>query len=243
MKMKHYYDFSPITDYDMKNLDKKNWDYIRTNTMNNAFAIESSHAEFAMNCNSSKHYNEVADIICKQLKTYNTQSLVSFGVGKAQLEFLIKEKMPNLHLICTDFAPNTVNELRDIFIEADTIEVFDLLEDDFSLYRNEVVLLNRLSAEFTIQQWEKIFINLENANIEYVYFIPESLLNIKTIFTKIIVSTKRFLLAKKYKKTFCGWIYSASELRKIWSNAYTVEQQININDHTKLYVLKLNRKR
>ena len=158
MKIKHYYFFGDEIQKDLKSdkLNENNWDVLRIHG-DNAFSIENDIREYENNCQQAEEYKKRAETICDILKKNNVNKIVSLGVGKGILEWHIKKQMPNICMICTDYARAGVEQLKKVFLTCEEIQWCDMLETDYSVWNEATILMYRVSTEFTEQEWKLIF--------------------------------------------------------------------------------------
>lgn len=173
MPTRHYYVFD--NSESLPSLDKSAWDSLRTVTDNHAFCFESSVEEYEANCARRTDCREVAEAIRDMLPTLGKEvsRLVSLGAGKGIVEWHLKRLVPELNLTCTDYAEAGVDSLRRYFHACDEVMAFDMLKDDYGLFGNNTVLLmNRVSTEFTSSEWLHIFRACRHAGIRHILFLP-----------------------------------------------------------------------
>lgn len=218
MKCKHYYYFGEEIQSKMikRNLDSNNWDLLRNDNSKSPFVIEKSIKDYINNCNRQQKYIEAADITNKFIRSNKIESIVSLGVGKGILEYHIKTRNPNLRLLLTDYASESINSLKKVFPENNTFGMFDILNGDYNeLNEFQCVLLYRVSTEFDYKQWKNIFNNMFLAGIKHIIFIPTELLTIKLFISEV----KKHIncLTHKKKDIFCGWMFSENEFNNMFS--------------------------
>lgn len=220
MKIKHYYFFDE-KDSDKKQfeeLNASNWDILRTNKRGGSFAVEREISDYERNCNSCLEYKEAAKIICKLLNDYGLKRrIVSLGCGKGIIEWHIKKLMPELYVKCTDYTSESLKLLEKVFIACDEFGIFDMLEkDDYKkLEQDDIMLMYRVSTEFSIYQWKAIFDKLHQRGIEYIVFVPAEILTLQIAINEKKVQFCNWL--KHRKNTFSGWMYSKNEYVKIFA--------------------------
>lgn len=241
MKVKHYYNFN---DFDFEELNETNWDLIRTNNVPGPFSIERDIDEYEKNCNNSPDYKQAAKLICEIIGDYKNEGkrLVSLGCGKGIIEWHIKETLPNLYLKCTDYTIEGLELLKKVFVKCNEFSVFDLLrEEDYKILKaDDIILMYRVSTEFTSKQWGKIFDKLFDRGVENIIFVPTEIMTLR-----IAVNEKKrqiLNLIKRKKNTFCGWLYSYGEYLKMFkgednNEKYEIVKEKRMND-TIIFVLK-----
>ena len=121
--------------------------------------------------------------ICSLLSRNNINSVFSVGVGGAGLEYQIKKHLPQIKLVCSEYSPQNVSMLKKVFTECEDIILFDILKGDWNFVKNNylansnsVLIMYRLDAGFTNEEWKNIFESIYNADIENIIYIPTSFL-------------------------------------------------------------------
>lgn len=221
MKIKHYYAFEE-KDSGQKHLDElnaSNWDILRTNKEASPFAIEREISDYERNCNSCLEYKEAAKIICKLLNDYQLKKrIVSLGCGKGIIEWHIKQLIPEVYMKCTDYTRESMKLLEKVFTSCNEFGIFDMLNKDNykHLEQNDILLMYRVSTEFSIDQWKAIFDYLyQEGGTEYVIFVPTEILTLRIAINEKKVQFYNWL--KHRKNTFSGWMYSKKEYVKIFA--------------------------
>lgn len=220
MKIKHYFAFEEkYSRNDFKKLSAANWDILRTDDVPGPFSIEKEINAFEENCKTVADYRETAEIICGLIKEHKMGNrLVSLGCGKGVAEYHIKKIMPWLHVMCTDYAQKGIEQLAKVFIDCDEFGTFDMLSGDYVAWGGKtgsILLMYRVSTEFSIEQWRSIFDRIYNANIEYVIFVPAEIMTLWIALKEKVMLLYNILSGKKV--TFCGWMYSLSDFFRFFN--------------------------
>lgn len=215
MKIRHYYFFG--REKAMDTLSAENWDELRLDEKPGPFSIERNIDDYEKNCTLSVEYYEAAEAIVRLWDEYKLgKRLVSLGCGKGIVEWHIKKLMPELYIKCTDYATESLELLKKVFVECDEFKKFDMLStDDYKeLRQDEALLMYRVSTEFSFEQWKEVFEKLYEGGVQNIIFVPTEVLNFS-----IAINEKKNHLAnwvKHRKNTFCGWMYSRKEFEKIF---------------------------
>ena len=236
MPTRHYYVFD--NSGSLPSLNKSAWDSLRTGTDNHAFRFESSVEEYEANCARRADCREVAKAIRDMLLPLGKEvsRLVSLGAGKGIVEWHLKRLAPELNLTCTDYAEAGVDSLRRYFRACDEVMAFDMLKDDYGLFGNNTVLLmNRISTEFTPSEWLHIFQACRHAGIRHILFLPTELASLRLKAAETLHHMARKILRRN--DTFCGWLYSKREIESLISVYYTIKESKGIG-YTALYRLE-----
>ena len=235
MPTKHYFIFNnsePISQ-----LNKEAWDSLRVGTENPAFQFEATLEEYEANCTRRTDCREMAKTIRDAILSIGAgvSSVVSPGAGKGIVEWHLKKLLPSLPMICTDYAESGVASLRRLFRACDKVMVFDMLKGDYSVFgKDAVLLMNRVSTEFTPSEWMQIFRLCKSSGIKYILFIPTELASIRLKTMETLRHLARRVLRRR--DTFCGWLYSRQELELMIGVYYKAEIQTMIGSSA-LYLL------
>lgn len=253
MIIKHYYDFGKEINGKIENnngegLTQSDWDMLRTESGDKAFAfVEKNKESYANMCAGRKDCRNLAQEILKILEHNKgmipSGNLVSLGCGKGILEWNLKNLKPELHIECTDYTLKGLIFLRKVFPECDKIYEFDMLNESHYQKiagKNQVVLISRVSTEFDFQTWKRIFHELFQNRIKYIVFIPTELCTIRIA----INEAKRYIyhLIKgngKRRNIFCGYMYSEKTFEKMWKRYFAVKESKAFGD-TRIYLLELS---
>lgn len=245
MKIKHFYSFDLnfIKNIKSDKLDKSSWEILRADNQNSDFSIEKSREDYIESCENSDDYQKAAKKICHITSLHNWNKIVSLGVGKGILEYHIKKLLPEVEIICTDYTQNSLELLKNVLLECNNFQVFDMLNDDWRIFKEmDALIMFRLSTEFSQKQWYHIFKEMHAAGIKNVIFIPTELLNIKILLNEKIGLLSSYI--RRRKTTFCGWMYSEKEFKKFFSGKspkalYIIENTYNLDNYT-IFELKRN---
>lgn len=216
MIIRHYEVFK--TPLESTALGQKNWDILRTESNESAYAIEDTIEEYEKNCKQAESYATAAKIIVDVLKKQGCRHCISLGVGKGILEWHIKSQMPELFVECTDYAPATVDKLQKVFPKCDKIHCFDMSEGDYhSFDKKECFLFYRVSEELDYENWCKVFVKMYDAGVKYILYVPDMLAT-----EKLAESMEEKHLQRSERgieEVFCGWVYSEDVYEKMFFKA------------------------
>lgn len=238
MRSKHYFYFgNRLSQTSNKILNQENWDSLRIDGEGGEpFAIEKNVEEYEKNCKNHREYEEVAQIICKELRSNNAQCVISCGVGKGILEWHIKRSMPQLRLECTDYTIKAIERLKMVFEACDEAYVFDMVNGDYAILKHcDYLIMYRVSTEFDRDTWRNIFRAMKKAGIKKIVFIPVGLDTYKQMLQENINHIKNML--RNRQDTFCGWLYSENEFRNMWKKQYLISKTVYYKN-TAIYFLE-----
>ena len=241
MKVKHYFAFDKGVSekFDDDTLNENNWDILRTDESERAFALEKDVESYEKNCIAALKYKNAAEKVCSILDSekISCKKVISLGVGKGILEWHLKKMKPKLVIECTDYTANAIEQLKKVFIDIDSAYQFDILNGNYpELDIKAVFLMYRVSTEFSQQEWIQIFSKMYNAGIEYIIFIPTGLDNLIDMMKEKLIYILNSLRGRK--NINCGWLYSESEyLKNVYRGGYNAKDKIYF-DKTAVYLLK-----
>lgn len=154
----------------------------------------------------------MAFIISERLKLlgWNDKNIVSLGCGKGILEYHLRKMNSGRKIVCTDYTGKAIERLNSIYSSSNDVnEVFDMLEGDYSNYKDCILV----STEFSPEQWNRVIEKMIQGGIERVVFVPTEFATLKQIIYENFQHLKRKTLGKR--DTFCGYLYTERELRNI----------------------------
>ncbi len=192
----------------------KSWELLREEG-DEDFSIEKSVEQYRENCGKAVGYGQSAKFISNLLKKYKYNRVASLGIGKGVLEWHLKKNNPELYLIGTDYTESAIRSLQNVFTECDRLEVFDIKKDNFKKLNTDCVIMYRVSTEFDYKEWCDIFTKMYEDGIKNIIFVPTELLNLKLFVFEKLRHIRNVLLGKK--DTFCGYMYSESDFKKMFS--------------------------
>lgn len=234
--MNHYQVFGRSKDLLKNNalISVESWDELRQNHPH--FSISENREEWLkavqleiIKDGQDKGLINRAKEISVLLRRENISTLFSVGVGGAGLEYQVKKSMPGLNIFCSEYSKKNVEILKKVFLESAGVITFDILKDDWNLLKNNyiknkssVLLMYRLDAGFTNDEWRKIFESIHDSGIENIIYIPTTLLTAISIWNR----KKRELgwLLKKEKTSFAGYLRTSKEFKSFWSGLYKEEE-------------------
>jgi hypothetical protein len=182
LTLRHYYDFG--TDREVVGDDlvsPKAWDGLRTQT-GGAFSMPSTRSEFIRAAEGRTEIAARAAAVDAWLERQGAQSVASYGVGAAALEWCLHTLRPERRLIVTDYGEKTVDRLTALFPEANPC-YHDLLRDEPLVA--DAHLFHRIDTELDNRDWRRVFARFAHASILVV--------------ATEVLDLKRFLLELKIR--------------------------------------------
>lgn len=217
MIIEHYEAFR--TKLKSTELNQENWDILRTESTEMAFAIEDDIESYERNCLGAAIYEESARDIIKTLKKYGCRHIVSLGCGKGILEWHLKRQMPELCVECTDYAEASVEKLKKVFIQGDGFHCFDMINGDYTVFdgrkTDTFFVLYRVSEELSYEDWCKVFRKMHDEGVCNIIYIPDMIATEEL--AQQMERRHNRQLERGLESTFCGWIYSEDTLEEMFS--------------------------
>lgn len=228
LTLKYYHYFGSSGKELGENLNTSgSWDVLRTKEgVEGDFYISDDRRAWqniALNNNMLKV--QAADIVNVISPEFN--SIHSFGVGAAHLEFLIKRKCPSLAMKCSDFTPHGIERLKKVFVEAEEITIFDMLKGDWpTMDAGHICLLYRVDTVFDDSQWREVLRKMNAAGIKNILFIPSDVLTVR----KILYQLFKYVVFRGFRREmiFSGYLRTRPRLESLFEECYTVERTTRI---------------
>lgn len=82
-------------------------------------------------------HDKVNEFLIDYIKKNNFKNVVSFGAGSCAMEYLIKEALPNINLVATEYEIRMVETVKPFFKEITCIP-FDFFKDDVDNLQKEL---------------------------------------------------------------------------------------------------------
>lgn len=233
--LRHYYDFKGSRSLGGGSLQSAQaWDELRSDQgLEHAadFYMPESREEWAQLARQAAGINAQAHALAGFITRENFSSLVSCGVGRAFLEFHVKQVLPGLKLTCTEYSPQVVARLRRVFPECDRIECHDFTRagwpppGDRTLY-----LLNRVDTELDDRQWPTVFANLAAENVRHVLVVATAFLTPRVLASEL----KRHVLSRLCRRplTFAGYVRTRDAFTELWRPRYRIASEVPVGDLT-----------
>jgi hypothetical protein len=202
----HYFDFGSEREQVGSDLVRPDrWDALRLDTRG-AFAMARSRSELEAQLAAPPELRERALVISEVLQGEGAVSLASYGVGGGVLELALAEQ--GWPLLITEYAPRTVERLRVLLPEAETVQ-HDLrkaepLSADWHLF-------HRIDTEHTGKQWNAIFNRFAQAR---VVFIPGEVASLRRLLAEVQVRLR------SRRASHAGWLRNRAALEALWRDTH-----------------------
>jgi hypothetical protein len=233
--IRHYYDFKKDSELVGGNLlSAESWDRLRieaSSPSNSAFALPKDRTNWVRLCFQFPEVIASANDIGVIIRSKQFSTVVSVGVGRACVEYHLKVQLPWIQLLCTELSPRVIERLRELFIECDQVDFFDITSQYWPYFAdNCLYLLYRVDTELDDRQWKTTFTNMARSGIDYVLLVPSAFLTLKTFSQELIRRWRSLLWGRRL--TFSGYIRTKEVFRTFWTPYYVVEQERPIGSLT-----------
>lgn len=239
MTIKHYHLFDASVSKDAfkeAKLDSpESWDMLRTSEP--LFSIpQEREAWLRVNEEQIRKDGQDAKLkergadIARLLKERNITSVFATGSGGAGLEYHILKNAPGLHMLCSDYAPQTVEILRKVFVEAESVVQFDILRDAWTPVTNRsdtsttLCLMYRLDAGFTDLEWRSIFKRLKDEGVQQILYIPTGFLTMRGLLFRLR-SRLLWMLSGKHA-VFSGYLRTKDTFLSFWRGYFSSTEYV-----------------
>ena len=215
IRVRHVYDFGPDREAVGNTLLASSaWDAARA--IPGPFELPQTRAEWERNAERGDLPERARDVAAVAREVGATQ-LCSHGVGTASLELNVHRLAPEMKIICTDYAPMTVERLRLIFPEADVM-LRDLTDPDPP--RADLHLMHRVDAELDDDEWRSVLAAIEQP----ILFVPNVVLDLAGAAREIVRRVVR-----RGAATDAGWFRNEAALRALWRESHR-DRSLTVSD-------------
>jgi hypothetical protein len=155
---------------------------------------------------------ERARLIVQLADSVSARRLCSYGVGTGALELCISRAAPELELVCTDFAPRTVERLSALFPEA-TVLCRDLAVE--GPLAGDLHLLHRIDSEFSNRELRNIVERLDGVAV----LVATELLGVGGLVREL-----RIRLRRQGTVARAGLVRTEAAFHRIWRTTHDDER-------------------
>lgn len=209
--MRHHFDFGPdrtVVGDDLVRAEA--WDALRTRT-DGAFSVAASREELELSADSRPEIGERARVIDRWLVRHDVGSLASYGVGGGVVEAWLLRVRPGRRLLLTDYAPGTVERLRELLPETEVTQ-HDLLSDP--PLEADAHLFHRIDTELTDEQWRGV---LERFASETILVVATEVATVRRLGQELL------LRARNRHLTRAGWLRTRDSFEALWKRTHDAE--------------------
>jgi hypothetical protein len=200
---RHYYDFGDDAGVVGESLlQADEWDALRTQS-DGVFSLPKTRAELERRALGLDAWVERAGSIDALLRGEGVESVASYGAGTGMIEFLLLRLDSRRRMVLTEFAPATVEKLRELLPEVEVVH-HDLLADaplDATLH-----LFHRLDGSLSNSQWRSVFRSFRDQRILFVGH---------PVLPRDVWRQKR-----QRRGTFAGWIRTRGAYESLWRRTH-----------------------
>jgi hypothetical protein len=136
------------------------------------------------------------------------RTIASYGVGGALFEACLLSELPGAALVLSDYAPRTVERLRELFPEC-RVDRHDLLRDgplDAGLH-----VFHRIDTELSNRQWRAVF---RRFRYEEVVFVASAILSPD----EIVRALRGWRLTRRWTRV--GWRRTEDGFDRLWRRTH-----------------------
>lgn len=152
-------------------------------------------------------------------------SVVSVGVGRALLEYHLKQQLPKLPLICSEFSPQVVDRLRKVFLECERVDCHDFTQAGWPRPPGRpLYLLNRVDTELTDEQWSAVFSRLHAEGVQDILMVATSFLTPRVLACELKRHLMSWVIGRRL--TFAGYLRTKSAFMDLWEPHYQVVRKV-----------------
>ena len=198
LTINHYFAFDDATDLlkDGRLNSSESWDALRRSHPHFSISedrkewIKASEVQVKKDGQDGGLVQRARDIV-GIINRLGITSVFSVGVGGAGLEYQIKKMKPDLRLICSEYSPVAVNILTKVFHEADSVILFDMKNDDWSVATRgvdpdkQLCLLYRIDIDFTNEELRNIFDKMSVAGVCNILVVLCGRLTLRGLFNRL----------------------------------------------------------
>jgi hypothetical protein len=206
----HYYDFGEDRGLVGNDLVRPEaWDALRIQT-SGPFGLAANRTEWDRVADEHPELRQRAQDVLGIVDSHGGGSIASYGVGGASLECWINRLDPERRLLIGEYAPQTVERLREVFPEVE-VHHHDLLSDtpldaDWHLFQ-------RIDTEFTNSEWRRI---MRSFGDRRVLFVASEVIDLRDAWREIKRGMKR-------GSTNSGRLRNADAFEALWRRTHEAE--------------------
>jgi hypothetical protein len=206
--IRHYFDFRAeraIVGDDL--VRPESWDALRMRT-SGPFAAASSREELERTAEELPDIEARATAIDRWLEQNRVGVLASYGVGGGVLEWWLERLCPERRLLLTEYAPETVERLRQLFPGAE-IHRHNLLSDP-PLVAN-AHLFHRVDTELTNAEWHE---TLRRFAGERMLVVAAEVATPKRLLQELLLRLRSRHLSR------AGWLRTRGAFEELWQETH-----------------------
>lgn len=230
--IKHYYpiDKNKSTLKNGELQSAESWDELRKNDEH--FSISENREEWLKAAEGlvrkdgqdGDFINRAREIV-KIIDDKKIKTLLSVGVGGAGIEYQIKKMRPELRLVCSEYSGYSVEALKKVFVESDSVIQFDMVDDSWRAilggldYESTLVLMYRIDIDLNNDRLFKVFNNTYRDGVKNILIVICGELTIKSLFSVRLPNRIKWIL-KSIPYAFSGYLRPVPSFHVFWSKKY-----------------------
>jgi hypothetical protein len=215
--MVHRFDFGPERGLVGDDLVRPEaWDALRTRT-DGPFALPATPEGLERAADERPEIGERMRVVAEWLDGQGAGSVASYGAGVALPEVWLRRLRPGLELTLTDYAPATVERLRELLSGIEVVR-HDLLAE--GPLEADVHLFHRIDTEFTNRQWRGI---LRRFARERVLVVATEVIDLRRVAAELRA------WPRKRHATRAGWMRTRDAFEALWRPTH-VAQHLDLGD-------------
>ena len=208
LTVRHVYDFGEDRSVVGDDLVRPEaWDALRTKTTGD-FALPDDRGAWEAVATGRPDLVARAKAIDAWLARNGIESVASYGVGGASLEFLMWREAPKRRLVISDYGPATVDRLASVFPEVE-VRQFDLLAD--APLDTEIHLFHRIDTEFDNSVWRDVMRRFAGARI---LLVATELIDVHRAAHEIRIRRRNPNVSR------AGWLRNRVAMERLWSGTH-----------------------
>ena len=225
MKIKHYSLFN-------NELEKINWNVLREDIAEPHYFVPKAKKAYLERVQKPELFTGSIQQMINKIQELGCKKVFSLGCGIATNEYQIVSNS-NLRMIVSDNT-ESIKRLQNFDIFEECL-FLDMLNDEYIIDEDTIVLLHRIDTEFNDEDLVLLFEKLTNYNTKYICFVPVNPKVLSILLNEL--KTLMLSILKSKKRTLCGLARSKSSLVKLWKNKYEIVYEYS--DEITFYLLKI----
>jgi hypothetical protein len=206
--MRHHFDFGAnrsLVGDDLARPDA--WDALRTQT-SGPFSVAGSREELERHARERPELEQRAREIDRWLQENQVGTLASYGVGGAILEWWLERLAPQRRLLLAEYAPDTVERLRELFPVAE-VHRHDLAADP--PLDADAHLFHRVDTELTNAEWRQ---TLERFAGRRGLVVATEVATPRRLLQELLLRVRSRRLTK------AGWLRTRDAFEALWRDTH-----------------------
>jgi hypothetical protein len=204
LTVRHVYDFGSERGLVGDDLVRPEaWDALRVQT-DGPFALPAERSAWERSALERPELVARAQAIASWVDGQDIDSIASYGVGGATLEYLLWRERPQRRLVVSDYTPAAVERLAGLFPEAE-VRRFDLLGE--APLAADLHLFHRIDTEFTNAQWRAL---LARFSSERILLVAAEVASLRRMSWELRQRLSRGAVSR------AGWLRNRAAFERLW---------------------------